>query len=349
MAMVTCPRCSGSVDRADDVGAGVGRCRGCGCYLCNGDARARLVRWLGIDERLWNELVLHGRRGPACTSCPAMLRTFQLKGVAVDGCESCGALLLDPGEMTKLTGLHEPKTTTAATMATARGAVEPEPEPDLSALGRVYLDPATALSLFLGDASWVALVQQRQVAAALLSLELGNRYVVQTAAGSGRIVVDEGAGRALLRMFMGGLLRSRYVLRDARDNPVLSLRRSFEKLVLSRMDVELWSGDDEGRLLGSVERRFRVLSSAYALVDAHGRRFARLERPTLSLWQFRLLDERGDVVGAIAKQWSGLATEWFTDADNFSVDFGRVSWTIAQRAVIVAAALMIDLDHFERR
>jgi Zn-finger nucleic acid-binding protein len=321
-----------------------------------------LARWLGIDDRVWSELVQHGRRGPACTLCTAVLRTFPLKGVTVDGCEGCGALLLDPGELKTLTGMHEPPpppTSAGSTTATSTGSTTATstatstatggPAPDLSALGRVYLDPAAALSLFLGDVGWVSLVQQRQVAEALLSLEFSNRNVVQTAAGSGRIVVEEGAGAALLRMFTGGLLRSRYVLRDARDNPVLSLRRSFEKLVLSRLDVELWSGDDDGRQLGSVERSFRVLSSAYELVDAHGRRFARLERPTMSLWQFHLIDERGEVVGAIAKQWSGWATEWFTDADDFSIDLGSAPWTIEQRAVIVAAALAVDLDHFERR
>ena len=346
MTMASCPRCSARVAAADEVGAGVGRCGGCGCYLCTGEARAHLTRWLGVDEGVWGELLRQGRRGPACTLCGGALRTFPLKAITVDGCDRCGALLLDPGELTRLTGLAEappPPTATASNDgAGAASSIDP------SSLGRVYAPADVVLGAFLGAVPWVELVQQRQVAESVLSLEFGNRYVVRTPQGSGSIVVEEGVGAALARMFLGGLLRSRYTLRDARDTPTLTLTRSFEKLVLSRMDVALWAGDDDGKPLGSVEKSFRVASAAYELKDARGRCFARLLRPAVSLWQFRLLDERGEVVGAIAKQWAGLATEWFTDADDFSVDFGNVGWTIEQRAVIVAAALAIDLDHFER-
>lgn len=350
MTTPTCPRCSAAVQAAPDVGAGVGRCGGCGCYLCTGAARSHLTRWLGVDENVWTELVGQGRRGPACTLCPGAFRTFALKAIVVDGCDRCGALLLDPGELTKLTGLAEapPPSTSSPSSSASSTIAAAEPIADPSALGRVYASADVALANFFATTPWVELVQQRQVAEELLSLEFGNRYVVRTPHGSGSIAVDEGLGAALARMFLGGLLRSRYTLRDARDTPTLTLSRSFEKLVLSRMDVALWNGDDDGRALGSVEKSFRVVSSAYELKDARGRCFARLERPVLSLWQFRLLNERDEVVGAIAKQWAGLATEWFTDADDFSVDFGNVGWSVEQRAVIVAAALAIDLDHFER-
>lgn len=350
MTTATCPRCSAAVRAAHDVGAGVGRCDGCGCYLCTGDARSHLTRWLGVDEQVWDELVRQGRRGPGCTLCAGALRTFALKAITVDGCEHCGALLLDPGELTRLTGVAEapPPSSPAPPSPVVAAGFSAEPIVDPSALGRVYASPDVALANFLATTPWVELVQQRQVAEELLSLEFGNRYVVRTPHGSGSIAVDEGMGAALARMFLGGLLRSRYTLRDPRDTPTLTLIRSFEKLVLSRLDVALWNGDDDGKPLGSVERSFRLASSAYELKDARGRCFARLERPVLSLWQFRLLDERGEAVGAIAKQWAGLATEWFTDADDFSVDFGAVGWTVEQRAVIVAAALAIDLDHFER-
>jgi len=66
-----------------------------------------------------------------------------------------------------------------------------------------------------------------------------------------------------------------------------------------------------------------------------------------SLWQFRLETADGAASGAVAKQWSGFASEFFTDADDYGVDFGVVAWSLAQRAVITAAALAIDLDHFE--
>jgi hypothetical protein len=346
MVFATCPRCQAGVAPAPDIGADVGRCDGCGCWLCAGAARAHLTRWLTIDEAVWDELVRQGRGGPRCTLCPRGFKTFSLKGVVVDGCVGCGALLLDPGELARLTGLPEappPSPPPAPPIASATPVVLD------AGLGRVYAAPDVALANFLGGARWLQLEQERQFGEQLLSVEFGNRYAVRGPAGSGSLVVDEGAAAALVRMFLGGLLRSRYVLRDGRDTPVLSLRRSFHRLVLSRLDVSLWAGDDDGRLLGRVERNLRMLASSYDLVDAQGRRFARLERPFTSMWQFRLLDEGGQSVGAIAKQWSGFVTEWFSDADDYGVDFGERDWSLEQRAVILAAALVIDLDHFENR
>lgn len=344
MSSVGCPRCSAAVASAPDVGTGVGRCGGCGCWLCTGEARARLTGWLSVDARVWEELLRQGARGPACTLCGKMFRTVSLKGVVVDGCDSCGALLLDPGELSRLTGLEE-----APPPATPNLVDDPPLHADGAKLGKIYGDPSGLLANFLGEVRWLELVQERQYGEQMLSLEFGNRYTVRAPSGSGHIFAEGGTAAALARMLLGGLLRSRYTMCDSRETPFLTLRRSFDRLVLSRMDVALSSGTDDGRLLGSVERNLRLLTSSYDLVDARGRRFARLERPVLSLWQFRLLDERDRPVGAIAKQWSGFATEVFTDADDFGIDFGNVTWSPEQRAVVLGAALAIDLDHFERK
>jgi hypothetical protein len=357
MKRPACPRCSGGLVAAADVGAGVGRCEGCGSFVCTGDARRALTRWLRVDEAVWSGLLAEGRRGPVCPLCPATLRTFALKAVTVDGCGDCGALFLDPGELARLTGVAEPPVPPgtpppsspvpgAATTASDDndGVIAP------GSVGRIYADPEVALQRFLGDAPWVQLVQERQLGEALLSVELGNRYTVRTPEGSGGIALSAGSAARLLLAFAGGLLRSQYLCTDARGTPTLWFARSFERLVLSRLEVRLWAPDvEDGALLGTVERSFRIASTRYELKDARGRVFAQLERPLLSLWQFRLRDPAGAEIGGIAKQWSGLATEWLTDGDDFGIDFGAAAWTPAQRAVIVGAALAIDLDHFERR
>jgi hypothetical protein len=350
-----CPRCSGSLVAADGVGAGVGRCEGCGAFVCTGDARRALTRWLRIDDELWTQLLQAGRRGPTCPLCPATLRTFTLKSVAVDGCGDCGALLLDPGELQRLTGVAEPAPppSPAGPRGESGSAENAGPSDDVvvpGAVGRIYLDPRLALHGFVGDTPWIQLAQERQVGEGLLGVEFGNAYTVRTPDAAGRIALSEGLGARVLLAFAGGLLRSRYVLTDPRGTPTLSLVRSFEKLVMSRLEVRLWAPDaEDGELLGSVERTFRVVAAAYDLKDMRGRVFARLERPVLSLWQFRLFDEQGALVGAVAKQWSGFSTEWLTDGDDFGIDFGGRAWTVEQRAVILAATLAIDLDHFERR
>ena len=58
-------------------------------------------------------------------------------------------------------------------------------------------------------------------------------------------------------------------------------------------------------------------------------------------------DGQGNEVARISKKWSGLLKEYFTDTDNFMVEFGTKAWSAAQRAVIVATAISIDFDFFE--
>ena len=53
------------------------------------------------------------------------------------------------------------------------------------------------------------------------------------------------------------------------------------------------------------------------------------------------------VIGHVKKKWSGLLKEAFTDADNFEVEFVAdidPRW----KAVALAAAVLIDVIHFER-
>jgi len=341
MATPSCPRCDGLLEQSD-VGDGVLRCGGCGSFVCTPGARARLTRFLKVSDEIWSALRDGGGRGPRCALCGDGMRTFNMKGVTVDGC-ACGALLLDPGELRRLTGRDEGE----APQPSSSSWSTPSPAP--ASLGRVHLAPAQALSQFLAPAPWVQLRQERPtLVGAAFSLDFGTRFAVATPAGSGILQRQEGGVQLLARMFLGGLVKQRFTLRDTRDTPMLVLDRSFEKLVLSRLDVAYDDAGDPGERLGSVERSFAVTETRYELKDNAGRLFARLVRPMTSLWQFRLETADGAASGAVAKQWSGFASEFFTDADDYGVDFGTRMWTVEQRAVIVAAALSVDLDHFER-
>ena len=49
------------------------------------------------------------------------------------------------------------------------------------------------------------------------------------------------------------------------------------------------------------------------------------------------------------KKWSGLLAEAVTDKDNFLVDFGNGPLGENERRLVLAAALFIDLQYFERK
>ncbi len=100
------------------------------------------------------------------------------------------------------------------------------------------------------------------------------------------------------------------------------------------------------RRIGRIVRRF-ALRARYELYDEMERLFATIVRPLTSIWTFQLADADGRPRGEIAKKWSGLGQELFTDVDKFRVMVDADDWTLEQKAVALAAAMAIDFDFFE--
>ncbi len=51
----------------------------------------------------------------------------------------------------------------------------------------------------------------------------------------------------------------------------------------------------------------------------------------------------------ILKKWTGLFAEGFTDKDRFRLEYVDPELTLDERAILVAAALFIDLNYFEKK
>ena len=103
----------------------------------------------------------------------------------------------------------------------------------------------------------------------------------------------------------------------------------------------------DGTQLGRIERRFNLLVKKYTLYDDRGVAFATIKSPLWKLWTFPIYDANENQIGQISKKWTGLLQEYFTDADNFIIDFGQTNWTLSQRAVLLGAAVSVDFDFFE--
>jgi hypothetical protein len=114
--------------------------------------------------------------------------------------------------------------------------------------------------------------------------------------------------------------------------------------VFSEMIVEGASGER----LGSVQRRFSIFRRRYDLRDRSGQTFATVAGSLMTRWSFPIFDRSGQQRGEIAKKWAGMGQE-LAEAQRFKIDFMNHHWTLAQRAVILAAALTIDFDAFENR
>lgn len=179
----------------------------------------------------------------------------------------------------------------------------------------------------------------------LLNWEMANEYAVQDGRGGIRgYVVEQGRGfgAAVKRTLLGSHRPLHLaVFSTSEREVVLELMRPFY-FFMSKMDVLA-----EGRRIGKIIRRFVFLRARYELHDDRGQIFAIVVKPLLNIWTFEIHDRNGRRRGEIAKKWTGLAREWFTDADKFRVMFDDDEWTLNQKAVLVAAALSIDFDFFE--
>jgi hypothetical protein len=179
----------------------------------------------------------------------------------------------------------------------------------------------------------------------LTNLEQRNEYSVTT--GDGRLagwIVEQGQGLAagLLRVVAGSHRPFEVAVMTTEKEQVLEFGRRFFFL-FSDMEVKL----PNGRRIGRVRRRFALLARVYDLEDQYGNVFARISSPLFKIWTFPVIDSAGRQAAMIAKKWSGLGREYFTDADNFGVDFGGARWTPEQKAVVFAATIAIDFDFFE--
>lgn len=114
---------------------------------------------------------------------------------------------------------------------------------------------------------------------------------------------------------------------------------------LQRLEVRSGSG----RLIGVFEECFSLVKEL-VVKDGHGHpRFAMSTR-FLSPWNFtftRAAPRTSRRVAHIQKQWDGLGRELFTDADTLRIAFEARDLDTDERALLLAAALFIDLVWFE--
>ena len=105
--------------------------------------------------------------------------------------------------------------------------------------------------------------------------------------------------------------------------------------------------DSQGRVLGTIQRRFSMLRRIYSVLDGSGQEVFQLFGPILHPWTFQI-NAGGDEYGKITKKWSGLMKESFTDADNFGVTF-PAEWDVRVKAIFLGAVFLIDFVHFENK
>lgn len=362
--MQNCSKCNGTVAPfAPTAGISMYLCRSCkGTWFPKG----MLEAYLNTSQRIeiTSQATNSGLRCSSCNQGTLMTTSVaESNSLKIDICNSCEGIFLDANEIREIKSLAKSfaKNRPASAQRPA-AAVQPTGpfksakipltarKPAHSGLFAVENpnfqdDRIQAINPGLLAYNHFFVKQRKEWSEIVINLETKNKYDIMDPNG---LVVGHaaehslGAGGFFARLFLGAHRPFTATIWDHTGNPQIEIRRPFFFLF-----SDMFVSTTIGASIGSIHRRFHILHSVYDIKDSRGRLFARIKRPLWRLWKFSILDGLGNETGVINKRWAGILKEMFTSADTYEVNLGEMKLTDLQRAVLMAATIAIDFDHFE--
>lgn len=192
----------------------------------------------------------------------------------------------------------------------------------------------------------VLIVRQKRELGELFGFETRNKYLVTDEQGRELFYAAEqqkGFFGMLLRQMLGHWRSFEIHLFTPDRKPALVARHPF-RIFFQRLEIEL----PDGRPLGALQQRFSILSKKFDVQDAMGQTVLSVASPLWKPWTFPFATTSGQEVACVRKRWSGLLKEALLDTDNFRVELGK-QLKAPERLLILAAAIFIDLQYFERK
>ena len=199
------------------------------------------------------------------------------------------------------------------------------------------------LESFMEGQDLLLIQQVKELVEIFTNIETRNQYQMLDKSGQevGFIAEESGGiGGTFLRLLLRIRRPMKITVLNGEKREILRIQRPFY-LLWSTMTVTCGQ-----QKVGSIQRRFSLLYKLYDLCDRRGKVIARIRAPIWKLWVFPVLNSNDAEIGKVSKNWSGFLKEYFTDADRFSVEFPS-SWKSDEKAILLAAAISIDLDYFE--
>jgi uncharacterized protein YxjI len=190
-------------------------------------------------------------------------------------------------------------------------------------------------------------VQQKHWSEILVGYETRNRFELRDESGALLgMALEEGAGvlRWLGRQVFGRCRKATVHLLDPGGGEFARIEKPF------RWYFQEATLHEDGRAIGRVARRFSILRDRFSVQDLTGRDLLEIKRGFLDHFRFRgtfRVRLNGLEVALIRKEWRGLLSEWFTDADTFGVEFTESALDVEVRKLLVAAVFLIDFTCFE--
>ena len=189
------------------------------------------------------------------------------------------------------------------------------------------------------------LIQQKRELAELIGFETRNKYEIQIAGQVAGFAAEQQKGVLgfLMRQMLGHWRTFEILIFSTSKKVVVRAHHPF-RFFFQRLEVL----SPEGQLWGALQQRFALLHKKFDLEDASGQVVLEVRSPIWRPWTFPFV-VRGQERAVVRKKWGGVLREGFTDADRFELEFKDAELSYEERLVLVASALFIDLQYFERK
>jgi uncharacterized protein YxjI len=189
-------------------------------------------------------------------------------------------------------------------------------------------------------------VAQKRELAELFGFETRNKYAIQTEAGESVGFAAEqqkGIFGFLFRQWLGHWRSFDILVYDDARQLLLRVHHPF-RFLFQRLEVTTAGGE----FLGAIQQRFAILSKRFDIEGANGAPRFEVSSPLWRIWTFAI-EKAGEQVALVQKRWGGFLTEAFTDKDRFRIELTGTGLSSADRFLVLAAALFIDLIYFEKK
>ncbi len=189
-------------------------------------------------------------------------------------------------------------------------------------------------------------IKQIKELAELFGFETRNKYSIQTKDGAViGYAAEQGKGLLglLLRSVLGHWRKYEIQFFDPQKKPLFKAFHPFRWFFQA---LEIY--DQNNKLIGRLEQRWGILTKKFDVHDASGAVVATMRSGLFRIWSFPI-KKNGVDYALISKKWGGLLKEIFLDADSFILEFQNPQINEQQRQVLLASAIFIDLQYFEKK
>lgn len=207
---------------------------------------------------------------------------------------------------------------------------------------------------YLATLDQLLIKQKVEVLELMTGFETANKYNVLNSLGQQIYKAKEDTD-CCTRQMCGPGRPFEMIIKDNEEREVIHLNRPLrcQACCFPCCLQELEVSSPPGTIVGTIEQQWSIYPR-FTVKDQDGNVILKIKGPLCPISccgdvDFKVLSSDGGTeVGKISKQWTGLAREAFTDADNFGISFPG-DLDVRAKATLLGAVFLIDFMFFETK